>query len=159
MAKIAGRKKRIIGTTAALIAIGGGAAFAYWSATGTGSTTAAAGTSKSFTIEKTAVEGEALSPGGPSQTFTFKVTNPAGAGVQKVSNVAVEVANSDGTAWSLAAGCSKDDFLVGTPTFTAAELAPGETATGTVTLQMLNLAGVSQDGCKNAQVPLYFSAN
>ena len=53
MGKVAGRKKRIIGTTVALVAIGGGAAFAYWSATGTHDTTTAAGTATNFTISST----------------------------------------------------------------------------------------------------------
>ncbi len=159
MAKVAGRRKRIIGTTVALVAIGGGAAFAYWTAAGTGSATAKAGTSKSFTIETTGVTGDALSPNGPMQTFTFKVTNPADAGVQKVTAVDVKVADSAGNAWSLPAGCSKDDFVVGVPSFTATELAPSAYATGTVTVQMIDRPGVNQDGCKNASVPLYFSAS
>ena len=163
MGKVEGRKKRIIGTTVALVAIGGGAAFAYWTASGSGSKTTAAGDSKSFTITST-VAGDPLSPNGPVQTFTFTVTNPADAGAQKVSAVTAKVANADGSAWTGVTGCSKDDFAVGTPVFTATELAAGSsatgtTATGTVTLQMIDRPGVNQDGCKNATVPLYFSAS
>ena len=158
MAKVAGRKKRIIGTTVALVAIGGGAAFAYWTAAGTGSATTTAGQSKSFTIESTGVTGDSLSPNGPTQTFNFKVTNPADAGVQKVTAVDVKVANSDGSPW-LPGGCSKDDFTVGTPSFEEAELAPGAFATGTVTLQMIDRPGINQNGCKGVSVPLYFSAS
>lgn len=158
MSRIAGRKKRIIGTTAALIAIGGGAAFAYWTAAGNGSATGNVGTSKSFTISST-VAGDPLSPNGPIQTFSFTVTNPAGAGVQKVTSVAAKVATSTGGDWTAVSGCSKDDFVVGEPVFAAKELAAGGTATGTVTLQMIDRPGVNQDGCKNATVPLYFTAN
>ncbi|NUP58860.1 MAG: hypothetical protein HOQ06_05220 [Pseudarthrobacter sp.] len=158
MSKIAGRKKRIIGTTAALVAIGGGAAFAYWTAAGNGSTSTSAGTSKSFTISST-VAGDALSPNGPTQTFTFTVTNPSDAGVQKVTAVTAKVATSTGADWTAVSGCSKDDFTVGTPVFTAKELAAGASATGTVTLQMIDRPGVNQDGCKNASVPLYFTAS
>jgi len=158
MSKAAGRKKRIIGTTAALVALGGGAAFAYWTAAGNGSTTTNAGTSKNFTISST-VTGEPLSPNGPVQTFTFTVTSPSNAGVQKVSAVIAKIATDTGNDWTLVSGCSKDDFSVSTPQFTAKELAPGESTTGTVKLQMIDRPGVNQDGCKNASVPLYFSAS
>jgi hypothetical protein len=163
MSKVPGRKKRIIGTTIALVAIGGGAAFAYWTAAGSGSQTTAAGTSKNFTITST-VAGDPLSPNGPVQTFTFTVTNPADAGAQKVTTVTAKVANADGTEWTSVDGCSKDDFTVGTPLFAATELAAGtaatgKTATGTVTLQMIDRPGVNQDGCKNATVPVYFAAS
>jgi hypothetical protein len=157
MSKVTGRKKRIIITTAAMLAVGGGAAFAYWTASGTGNTTTSADTSSNFTITST-VAGGALSPGGPVQTFTFTVTNP-GTGVQKLSAVAATVAATDGGVWTAVSGCSAADFEVGTPTFTAGDIAAnGGTLTGTVTLQMKNL-GTSQDGCKNATVPLHFAAS
>ena len=157
MSKVAGRKKRIIITTAALLALGGGAAFAYWTATGTGDTTTAAGTSSNFTIASTVSAGAALSPGGPGKTVTFTVTNP-GTGVQKLSTVTAAVAGTDGGAWTPSSGCSKDDFTVGTPSFTVTEIAPGASVTGTVTLQMINRTTVNQDGCKGAVVPLHFVA-
>ena len=156
MSKVAGRKKRIIITTAAMLAVGGGAAFAYWSATGTGDGTATAGTSSNFTITST-VAGGALSPNGPIQTFTFTVTNP-GSGVQKVTTVTAAVADTSGAAWDTGT-CSAADFTVGTPVFVAKELAAGGTTTGTVTLQMKDRAGVNQDGCKGATVPLHFNAS
>jgi hypothetical protein len=157
MGKVAGRKKRIIGTTVALLAIGGGAAFAYWSATGTHDTTTAAGTATNFTITST-IAGSPLSPGGPVKTATFTVTNP-GSGVQKLSNVAVTVAGIDGAAWTAVSGCSAADFAVGTPSFTVTEIPANGTVTGTVTLQMIDRPGVSQDGCKGASVPLHFAAS
>ncbi|WP_175417324.1 hypothetical protein [Arthrobacter sp. 24S4-2] len=157
MSKVTGRKKRIIITTAALLAVGGGAAFAYWTATGTGNTTTTAGSSTNFTITST-VAGDPLSPGGPTQTVTFTVTNP-GTGVQKLSTVAATVATTTGAAWTAVAGCSAADFAVGDPTFTVTEIPANGTVVGTVTLQMIDRPGVSQDGCKNATVPLHFVAS
>ncbi|WP_142063947.1 MULTISPECIES: hypothetical protein [unclassified Pseudarthrobacter] len=157
MGKVAGRKKRIIGTTVALVAIGGGAAFAYWSATGTHDTTTAAGTATNFTISST-ITGNPLSPNGPTKTATFTVTNP-GTGVQKLSNVVVTVAGTDGAAWTAVTGCSAADFVVGTPAFTPTEIAANGAVTGTVTLQMVDRPGINQDGCKGAAVPLHFSAS
>jgi hypothetical protein len=159
MAKVAGRKKRIIGTTVALVAIGGGAAFAYWSASGAGdATTTAAAASANFTITST-VAGPALSPGGPAQTATFTVTNP-GTGGQKITNVVATVAGVNGAAWTAVNGCSAADFTVVGPTnFTPTEIEAGRSITGTVTLQMIDRTGVNQDGCKGATVPLHFAAN
>lgn len=97
MARVAGRKKRIIGTTAALVAIGGGAAFAYWSATGTHDTTASAGESANFVVTSK-VAGDPLSPNGPVQVATSTVNNP-GSGVQELKSIKVSVADSKGTPW------------------------------------------------------------
>lgn len=157
MSKVAGRKKRIIITTAAMVAIGGGAAFAYWTATGTGNATTAAGTSSNFTITSS-VAGDPLSPNGPTQTATFTVTNP-GTGVQKLSDVEVTVAGTTGAAWTAVAGCSADDFAVGVPDFEVTEIAAGGSVTGTVTLQMIDRPGINQNGCKGATVPLHFAAS
>jgi len=157
MSKVTGRNKRIVITTAAMLAVGGGAAFAYWTATGTGNTTTSAGTSSNFTFTST-VAGGALSPGGPTQTVTFLVTNP-GSGVQKLSAVAATVADTNGAAWTAVADCSADDFTVGTPTFTVTEIPANGTVTGTVTLQMIDRPDVNQNGCKGATVPLHFVAS
>lgn len=157
MAKVAGRKKRIVGTTVALVAIGGGAAFAYWTAAGTWSATTKAGDSADFTIASK-ITGEPLSPGGPIQTVEYTVTNP-GTGIQKLSNVVVTIANDDNSTWTPNSGCSAADFKIVSPTFTPIELAAnGGSTIGTVTLQMVNL-DENQDRCKGESVPLYFSAS
>ncbi len=157
MAKVAGRKKRIIGTTAALVAIGGGAAFAYWSATGTHNTTASAGKSANFVVTSK-IAGDPLSPNGPVQVATFTVNNP-GSGVQELKSIKVSVADSKGTPWVSGDGCSYEDFAVGTPSFDRTQIEPGKSVTGTVSLQMINRPTVNQDGCQNASVPLHFEAS
>ena len=158
MSKVAGREKRIVITTAALLAVGGGAAFAYWSAMGQGDGTAQTGNTTDFTITSTVTSGGPLSPGGPTQTLTFTVTNP-GSGVQKLSAVNVTVADAEGTLWDSGSGCSSADFALGTPALTATEIPAGGTASGTVTLQMKDRAGINQNGCKNVTVPLHFVAS
>lgn len=163
MSKTTGRKKRIIITTAAMLAIGGGAAFAYWSAAGTSNTTAAAAAvSENFTVTSS-VAGAALSPGSAAQTVTFTVTNQSDGG-QRLSSVAVGVADVNGDAWTAVAGCSAADFTVGAPTvagapFTATEIAAAGSVTGTVTLEMKNRVGVDQNACKGAVVPLHVTAS
>ena len=55
-------------------------------------------------------------------------------------------------------GCHwKPDFTVTTPSITLGQLAPGATANGTVTVQMVNKA-TNQDDCQGVTVPLYFEA-
>ncbi|XAS66628.1 hypothetical protein V3C33_14175 [Micrococcaceae bacterium Sec5.7] len=156
MAQITGRKKRIIITTAAMLALGGGAAFAYWSATGAATGAAGTGTSVPFTVTTAGATGDPLTPGGPTQTVGFTVKNP-GSGSQNLSSVVVTVANSDGTQWTAAAGCSAADYTVGTPVVTTGQIAAGADVPGTVTITMKNLA-TNQDGCKGQSVPLYVAA-
>lgn len=155
MSKVAGRKKRIIITTAAMLAVGGGAAFAYWSATGIGTGSASAGSTVAFTVLSTPAAGDALTPGGPTQTAAFTVKNE-NTGSQNLVAVTAKVAKSDGTAWT-AGNCSATDFAVGTPAITYGEIAAGTTVTGSVTVQMVNRAA-NQDDCQGVTVPLYFEA-
>jgi hypothetical protein len=142
--------------TVLLLAAGGGTAFAFWTASGSGTGVASTGTSAAFTVTSSAPTGGPLTPGGAAETIAFTVTNP-GTGSQKVSSVVVSVATSAGTAWTAVAGCSALDYSVGTPTITYGEIAGGASLSGTVTLTMNDLA-TSQDACKSASVPLYFTA-
>ena len=85
-------------------------------------------------------------------------------GGQQLSSVAVTVANLTGGAWTAVADCSALDFTVGAAEvdgepFEATEIAAGESITGTVTLQMNDRAGVNQNGCKGAVVPVHVAAN
>jgi hypothetical protein len=166
MGKTAGRKKRIIITTAAMLAIGGGAAFAYWTAAGTFDAKTNAGDSTAFTVVSEAPTGIPLSPGAAAQTVKVTVTNP-GTGVQKLQSVVVSVAGDNASRWTKAVGeltCSASDFAVGKFTvdnindFSGAEVPANGTVTGTVTLQMKN-SNTNQDACKNAEVPLHVVAS
>ncbi len=134
-----------------------GGAYAYWSSLGNGSGSATTGTSSVFAVTTDAATGDPLTPGGPTQTVGFHIQNN-NSGVQRLSTVTVTVANANGTAWTTVPGCSAADYTVGTPTFTAGDIASGATKDGTVTVTMKNLA-TNQDACKNAAVPLFVSAS
>lgn len=155
MSKVAGRKKRIIITTAAMVAIGGGAAFAYWTATGIGTGAASTGETVAFKVLSSPATGDALSPGGPIQSVAFTVKNE-NTGTQNLASVTAKVATDDGSAWT-AGSCSAADFLVTDPAITTGQLAAGATASGTVTIQMVN-RNANQDDCQGVTVPLYFEA-
>jgi hypothetical protein len=154
-------RKRRLTITAVVIGVllvgGGGAAFAFWTSSGTGSGVATTGTTTAFTVESTETSGGPLTPGGDSETVAFTVTNPD-AGSQMLSTVVATVAASDGSEWTTADGCSALDYTVGTPEISYGEIAGGSTVSGTVTITMNDLE-TPQDGCKNADVPIYFAAN
>lgn len=151
-------KKRLltIGAITAILVLGGGAAFAYWTSTGTGSGSATTGDSVNFVVASSAATGGPLTPGGPAASVAFTVTNP-GTGNQSLTDVTVSVANADGTDWTAVPGCSDLDYTIGTPVITYGDIAPAGVRSGTVTITMNNLAS-NQDACKNANVPLYFVA-
>lgn len=164
MGKTTGRKKRIVITTAAMLAIGGGAAFAYWTVSSTSDATATSvDVARGYTFSTTSFTGGALSPDGPTQTATFTVTNP-GTGVQMLNDVVASVADVGGASWKPLGGCTADDFTVGHfmvdgKRYEPSELAPGAFVTGTVSLKMVNRIGVNQDGCQGRPVPLHFAAS
>jgi hypothetical protein len=151
-------KKALVATgTGAVLAMAiGGLALAYWTTSGNGSGTATAGTSSAFAVTVDSVNLSNLSPGGPIDTLNFHVKNN-NTGVQNLSAVAAAVANTDNSPWT-SGTCSAADFLVGTPAFTAGDIASGATVDGTVTIQMID-TGFNQDNCKSVSVPLYVAAS
>lgn len=157
MKKFSARKKRVAITTAALVAIGGGAAFAYWTSQGAGTGSATTGTTVPFTVTSTTATGGPLTPGGPSQTVVFEVTNP-GTGVQHLTDVKVTVADASGNQWTDPNGCSFKDYTIEAVNITKGDMTPGEKVSGNVTIKMNNLA-TNQDACKGLAVPLHFSAS
>src|SRR6478735_3766720 len=150
------KKSTAIAAAAVLGLATAGGAYAYWTTTGSGTGTATTGTSTAFVVTTDGATGGLLSPGGPTQTVPFHIKN-TNSGVQHLSAVAVSVALSNGADWTSVVGCSAADYTVGTPSFTAGDVASGATVDGTVTISMNNLAS-NQDGCKGAAVPLYVAA-
>jgi hypothetical protein len=151
------RKIAVFAVVTGLVLAGGGAAFAYWTSSGTGEGFATTGESTDFVLTSEDPAGEALTPGGPSQSVAFTVANPS-TGTLNLANVTVTVANADGSTWTAVEGCSADDYTIGTPTIVYGPIAGGADADGTVTVSMINSA-TDQDGCQNADVPLYFVAS
>jgi hypothetical protein len=153
------RKRRLTAlvAAAAIVALGGGLAYAYWTGNGTGVGSAATGTSTDFTVTSVAPTGAALTPGGAAQTVGFRVTN-TGTGSQNLASVVATVANADGTTWVAVTGCSAADYAVGTPAVTYGQIAGGAFVNGTVTVAMNNL-GTNQDACQGVTAPLYFVAS
>ena len=174
MFKVTKKKMAAVAVASAAL-IGGTAAYAFWTSTGSGTGTATVGTSADWNVT-TAPDAlnESLAPDGPTDSYTITVQNDA-AGTQQLHQLDVSVANSDGTPWApLDANddpieCSADDFQVGTAaaggTFSITgltdDILPGAAnanSSHTFTLQMVD-TGLNQDGCKNISVPLYVHAS
>lgn len=149
------RRLIVVGAVAVLLA-GGGAAYAYWTSTGQGDSTADTGTAPIFTVTATPGTGGPLTPGGPTETIDFSVGNTS-TGALHLQNVTAQVGNTDGTPWNVG-NCTADDFTVGTPAIVYGDIAPGGTADGTVTVAMINRT-VNQNDCQGVSVPVHFVAS
>jgi hypothetical protein len=134
---------------------GGGAAFAFWTASGIGAGTASTGTSTEFTVTSGTAIGDPLIPGG-EQSVPFTVTNVATI-TQTLSSVAVTIADTDGAPWDNGDGCTAGDYTVtvDTPTVPYGAIEATGTVDGTVTVTMLD-SETNQDACKGVDVPLHF---
>ena len=161
MRTLSKKQKAVIAGVAVATLGTSGVAYAYWSAGGTGDGTGTAGATTNFTITNPLTAGSPLSPNGPTQTATFNVHNP-GSGVQRMTQVVVTVANTDGSAWT-PVGCSAADFALGGgaagAAYTIAHVESINPATDSaqlsVSLQMVD-TGANQNGCQNVTVPLHY---
>jgi hypothetical protein len=159
------RNRKLVALMATLaLGVTAVAGYAYFTSTGTGSGSASVGTSTVWAVNTSAATGGPMTPAGPTETVGYTVKNNS-SGNQNLANVAISVANADGSTWTDVPGCSASDFSIGGAaagaTFNdatkAANLGAGATATGSVTIKMVDTL-VNQDGCKDATVPLYLSA-
>jgi hypothetical protein len=166
MKKFLVSKKGIALFVAAIaVAVAAFGAYAYFTTTGSGTGSATVGTDTPWQVDTDAATGGPLTPGGPSQTVGYTITNNS-TGHQNLANVAISVANADGSAWDGPGNCSAADFEVngaaaGTAyddTTLAQNFAPGADDSTSITIQMID-TGANQDDCKTATVPLYLYAS
>jgi hypothetical protein len=163
----------VIGGIVAVVLAVGGAAVAYWTASGSGTATATTGGGQSVTVTQIGSAPSGLSPGSTAQAVNFKITNPSSS-PQYISTVTVSIAsvnytNAAGagngtTALNHPAGyaavtCSASDFTLVQPNAINADLANGDTtfSPSGATIAMIDSAS-NQDDCKNVTVNLAFAA-
>jgi hypothetical protein len=152
-------KKRALVIAACVSALAvAGAAFAYFTTTGSGTATDTVGSSSAVTLHATVPT--TLYPG-TSSTVTFTVDNPS-PGAQRVGTISLASITADA---GHTPGC-----VVTTsgenPAFTMAPVAVnkvfpsgnGQSVTPTGSLVM-NDTGVSQDGCQGATLTLHLTSN
>jgi hypothetical protein len=150
------RRKVAAATIVALLAFAG-AAFAYWTTTGSGTGSATTGASAAVTVTQTgSITG--LVPGGAAQPVDFTITNPKTT-KQFVTSVTYSIASIKNGGGTAATGCSSADFTLVQPTAINSDLIAGDTAFSPshATIAMIDSA-TDQDGCQNVTVNLSFTA-
>lgn len=158
MRKIGKKKLLVAGAAVALVATGGGVAFAYWSTSGSGTGTAGTGTDSGVTVTQVGTV-SGLVPGGTAQPVDFKITNPAST-KQYISAVTYSISSINAPASTPTLTCTADDFTLVQPNAISQDLASGATtfSPSGATIAMKDLS-TNQDGCKGATVNLAFSAS
>jgi hypothetical protein len=147
-------KKNVATLVAAALLVGGaGAAYAFWTAGGTGDGAATTGTSSAITVNQTSsITG--LSPGSGPQTLSGDFDN-GNSGAVFVTSVSVTVASIDSP------GCGPTDYTIGGAAVVGAQV-PSGFGVGSwsgLTIQFNNKPGVNQDACKGAVVALAYTSN
>jgi hypothetical protein len=143
------RRGLVIGLLVAVAVAG--AAIAYWTAGGSGTGSASAGT----TVPITAVQTGSLSamyPGDSPQTLSGTFTN-TNSGPVHVSTVTASIGSVSNV------GCDATDFTLANATMTVDAQVPAGTGQGSwsgATIKFNNKAGTNQDACKNATVTLNY---
>ncbi|MDQ0118041.1 hypothetical protein J2T22_001218 [Pseudarthrobacter defluvii] len=138
-----------VALSATLLAAGGGAAYAYWSTTGSGTGQAAAGTDKAVTIHANFTDG--ITPGDTgSKTINYTADNPnTGSTLVTLDPATTVTTNVD--------ACLGTWFTATVPatTTTVTGNATGAALTGSGTLTLADLPGTDQNACKGATITVH----
>ena len=155
-------RKTLAVSTAAVLLTGGGAAYAYWTAGGSGSGTADTATSSSIEVEQTSnISG--LRPLGDPQPLSGVFNNVNGSPVF-VTSVTVSIGAVTKALNAPAGVCTAADYtLTGTVMAVGEEVAAGvnQGSWSGATIAFNNNRGgapVNQDACKGASVLLSYTA-
>ena len=150
------RRGLVLGVVISLVAAG--AAFAYWTAggsgTGTGST---AGAQSALTANQTTTL-TAMYPGDSAQTISGNFNNP-NSGPIYVSTVTVSIASVTQAAGAPAGTCDDTDYTLGSTTMAVGAEVPAGNAKGAFTGATIkfNNKATNQDACKGATVNLAYA--
>jgi Camelysin metallo-endopeptidase len=154
------RKRLVAIITAALLLTGGGIAFAYWSAGGSGTGSATTGTTVPITANQTSSVTN-MRPGDSAQTLSGTFTN-TNTGPVYVTSVVASISSVDKAVGAPAGTCDATDYTLANATMTVnAEVASG-TGVGAwtgATIKFNDKAATNQDGCKGATVNLAYVVN
>jgi hypothetical protein len=149
MRRILRKRTAVAVSVVAMLAVAG-AAFAYFSSTGSGTGSAHVGSSTAFTVAVSPGTGGPLYPGAGSESLAYTITNPSTGG-QNLSATAVSMVNdgsgnivSGGAAVS---GCKVADFHPVDVPPAYGNMLGGSTKSGSVTVTMSD-SGFNQDACQ-----------
>ncbi len=154
------KKPLLVVALLALLLTVGGVAYAYWSATGSGTGSAATGSTTETLVVKQTSTVSNLRPGGPAQTLSgnFDNANDEPVYVTSVTASIASVTKANGATGS----CDASDYTLAGATMTVNAEVPSGTAQGAwsgATLAFNNKATVNQDACKGATVNLAYTSN
>ena len=154
------KKTTAIIVAAVTVLAGGGAAFAYWTAGGSGTGTGAtAASNQNVTVVQTSTV-TAMQPGDSAQSLNGTFNNP-NSGPAYVGTVTASIASVVKAGGAPAGTCDASDYtLAGAAMAKNAEVPADDTGTWTgATIKFNNNAGVNQDACKGATVNFAYTVS
>jgi hypothetical protein len=157
MSKITPRRGLVGGLVIAVVLAG--AAFAYWTAGGSGSGTGSAATGATGLTARQTTVLTPMFPGDTAQTISGTFDNP-GSGPTFVGSVTVSIASVVKAAGAPAGTCDASDFTLASTTMPVSAEIPAGTGQGSftgATIQFNNKPTTNQDGCKGATVNLAYT--
>jgi hypothetical protein len=160
MRRIKHKKLAVLVSTVAILALAG-AAFAYFTNSGTGAGSASVGTSSIIQLSSAPVG--TLYPGGAAVPVTVNVHNP-GAGSQYVGTISGVVNDNTNSTVTTADDCLGSWFVVANVDFNGTLTADNGAAGGTDegsrnTTVSMNDSGTNQDACKLDSMSITWSSN
>jgi hypothetical protein len=151
------RTVKVLALTAALV-VAGGTAFAWWTAGGTGTGTAAtAGTQSALTVVQTGTL-TAMYPGDSAQALSGNFNNP-NSGPIYVGTVTASISSVTKASGAPAGTCDATDYTLANAAMTVNAEVPAGNAEGAWTGATIkfNNKGSNQDACKGATVNLAYT--
>jgi hypothetical protein len=149
------RRIAVLGAIVAFVVVSAGAAFAYFTSTGSGTGSASVGSAGNWTVSVSSDTSGKLLPGSGNEKIGYTITNP-NKGSQAFTTVSATV-NADasgnvlGADGNPVAGCLAAWFTADAGNTTppaGTSVAKNGTATGTVTVAMTD-SDTNQDACEN----------
>jgi hypothetical protein len=153
------RKRKTALVTLALMLVGAGGAFAYWTVGGSGTGTATTGTVADITVVQTSTV-SGMAPGDSAQTLSGNFDNP-NTGPVYVATVTASISSVTDASGDPVVGCDKTDYTLANAAMTVAAEIPAGTAQGAwtgATIKFNNKA-TNQDACKGATVNLAYAVS
>ena len=158
MRTIRGTKRAKIAVgTATVVLVGGGVAFAYWTAGGSGTGTASTDDVAGLTaVQTSTITG--MRPGDSAQLLAGNFDNPNSGPIYVTSVTASisAVTKADGVSGT----CDSTDYVLANPTMAVNDNVPAGNAQGSwsgATIKFNNKADINQDACKGATVTISYT--
>lgn len=157
MRRITKKSVAVVSGSAVVIA-GAGVAFAYWTAGGSGTGTAATGSNVALVAVQTSTVSD-MGPGVAAQSLNGNFNN-ANSGPVYVATVTASIASVVKAGGAPAGTCDATDYTLANPTMTVNAQVPAGSGQGAwtgATITFNNKSAANQDACKGATVNLAYA--